>query len=543
MSEVTPSYRLKQSPNLHDIPLLSVADPKVIAEILMYELAHGETEVLNNLAKLLEYNRNEAGKNITAIVATATLPVNRQPNYLFDEKNFAEKILSHLSPDQINQLKTYNTENLQNPVPDKETILIREVFGAPEILKDGEGNSFLANFLTLGKSFAAANTPLQTPQAKPNLEAVEGSSLALCMLSMCLKRKFMPLVRHDSSHLQSGYGTTVKGEIYNQTHDFAANTLAQYGVVPTIPEQRLNRRVIYSFYGLPQKLEGLQRDWQEFSLDALETWREFLVENPEYADKWELSPFLDQNMRMIKPDGTPIISDQTGEQQIPIIDYTDLSVLRHLQDKLENLLTDEEIYASQPYSDIYADLLRSIELLSLEYIFRDGAEPVLVNGIYDSCATQRNIRFGETKLIPHLAALSSKDKTQAYDQEDLLIEKMRKQRQDQNKWQGYFVECGQDYNEKIWVTDRAPCLHVLHPEALTIYRVVLPLDVVMSADTCGSFFGGSGYLVDPKEVQIDSVLTQRNEDRIPKIGRDKNTEQHNICNYISYPPEITAELG
>ena len=330
-------------------------------------------------------------------------------------------------------------------------------------------------------------------------------------------------MRHDGSHISTGFGTTVIGEIHNQTYDFAANALAQYGVFPNMDEQYLNRRVIYSFYGLPPKLEGLQRDWKEFQLQALETWRMFLVENPAYAEKWELNGFLDSNMRMVKSDGSPIISEQTGEQQIPVIDYTDLAVLRHLEKKLMGSLTDAEVQASMPYDLLYKHMMQSTELLSMEYILRDGAQPVLVNGIYDACATHKNVRYGD-RNSPQLDHLTSSEPSKAFERECVAMNRQRSRGKDFGEWYGYLVDCGQDRDNKMWVTEKGPWLTFLYPNALTVYRVSLPLSILEQVEIKSSFFGGSGYLADCREMRIESVLSIRDEKKIPRIESENTTD-------------------
>ena len=505
--------------SLHIVTCLAIADPKTVAQNFVYEMYHGQTETIKAFSQLLEFNRNEAGQNITAIVATATLPVNRQTNYLFNECDLIRDVCQYLSSDQIDQLQEHNIQNLANPEPNDEISLSREVFGAPDIIQLNEGNSFFAHFLREGRQFAS-ETSLQIPDTKPIIKPVKGAHMGLLMLSMCLKKGFLPLMRHDGSHIISGFSTTVKGEIYNQTYDLAVNSLAQYGVVPTMQEQRLNRRVIYSFFGLPAKLQELQRDPDDFVADALEIWREFLLENPEYADKWGLSGFLDSEMRMIKPDGTPIISAQTGKQQIPVIDYTDLAVLRHLEKKLESILTDAEVYGSMPYDKLYRHMLESLELLSIEHILRDGGKPVLVNDMYDACATNKGVRFGEFKKAPELISLSSDKPYQTYEEEDFHMRLKRSLSNDNDQWYGYFIDVGQDHDRRMWVSEKAPCIHVLYPESITIHRVTLPREAVLNADKCMTFSGGSAYLVDCAEMKIDSTLAVRNEKSIPQIGND-----------------------
>lgn len=298
----------KNKRQLNLVARLAIADPKTVAEALLYEVKHGETEVMTSLAKLLEANRNEAGKNVSAVVATATLLVNQQPNYLFDETDLAQSILSHLSLEQIDALYSYNCKNLCNPEAEKDLISIREIFGTTGWEVPNEGNTLLANFLRDGRQFAAPND-LKAPDQKPEITSVQGANIGLLMLSMCLELGYLPLMRHDGSHILSGFNAvSAEGEIHNQTYDLASNALAQYGVLPTLREQRLNRTVIYSFYGIPEQLGGLKRDWRDFVNQSLETWRQFFMENPGHLEKWGLKGLVDDNMRMVKADGSPLIS-------------------------------------------------------------------------------------------------------------------------------------------------------------------------------------------------------------------------------------------
>lgn len=509
---------------LHIVAQLIVADPKVIAETLIYEAHHHETDILNALIKLLECNRNEEGQNISAVVATATLPVNRQPYYLFRESDFAQAVLSHLSREQIDTLLQYNLENFVNTSPSRELSLIREVFGTPEIIKPNEGNSLLAHFLRLGLPFSST-TKLDIPPQKPVIETISPPNLAVLTLSMCLKQDFLPLMRHDGSHIHSGHNTTVTGEIYNQTYDLSVNALAQYGVVPTLEEQMLNRSVIYSFYGLPQEIKGLKRDWKEYVSEALEIWRTFLIEHPDYVEKWELSPFVDGNMRMVKSDGTPIISEQTGEQQIPVIDYTDLAVLKYLREKLINIISESELLSAMPYKDLYYDQLKVIDLLSIEHILRDGTPFILVNGMYDACATYKSVFYQASKPL-ELQSLSSKDPATAYDSETVSMRKKRSMQKDTGTWHGYLVDCGQDGRGDFWVTEMPPCLYVLHEDAVTIHRVSVPISSIEAASYTARLFDGTAYLVSPNVITVESQLSTRDERKIPVLSPKTSHQQH-----------------
>lgn len=514
---------LELKPNeLHIVARLAVADPQVIAETLVYEQINGQVEVLEALSKLLECNRNEAGKNISAVVATATLPVNRQESYLFNEEYFIARVCQYLSVPQIEQLLQYNTQNLNNPEPCDEIKLVREVFGKPEIIKTGEGNSFLAYFLRIGKAFASEHGS-QISSAKPVIDAVTAPNLGVCMLSMCLKQGFLPLMRHDGSHIVSGFNTSVQGEIFNQTYDFGVNALAQYGVVPTVYEQYLNRRAIYSFCGLPEQLQdSFQRDWKDYVDASLEVWRLFLLRHPEYVEKWGFSDFLDENMRMVKPDGSPIISEQTGEQQIPVIDYTDVAVLRELEDELLMLLTDEEVTAPMPYDLLYTHILDSLEALAQEHILRDGAPRCFVNGLYDACGTNSSAAFVEREQEPSLDDLSDFEPCKIYNDEKLRMQTKRSFNRKNGLWSGYFVDCGPLQDQGVWVTENSPCLHVLYPNAITIYRVTLPLSLIEESLGARTFFGSAAFLVDSKEMVIDSTLSLRDESKIPVLEKKRD---------------------
>tara|TARA_B100001989_G_C24549255_1_gene473157 strand:- start:3375 stop:4997 length:1623 start_codon:yes stop_codon:yes gene_type:complete len=515
-------YQISKHNHLHIVPRIAVADSKAVAQCLIYEMSNDETEIIEALAQLLDMNRNEIGKNISAIVATATLPVNRQENYIFDEHEFAQKILSHLSQNQLDALQEYNTAKLENKTPDSDTLLIRETFGTPELLKTNEGNSYLANFLRTGQVYAQ-QTDLEIPSEKPELTEIESTNLALCTISMCLRKKFMPLMRHDGSHIHSGYNTSVSGEIYNQTYDLASNSLAQYGVIPNMREQILNRKVICSFFGLPPKLQNLTRDWQEYQKQALEIWRDFLEEQPQYAEAWGLENFLDHNMKMVKADGTPIISLQTGEQQIPVIDYTDIAVLNYLEQRLDEILSDEEVFAQIPYQDIYHDMLISLELLSMEFIRRDGKPFQFKNGIYDACATFKDVAYNKIDAPIVLQSLSSPHFCETYDTENIDMKKKRNNALDNNQWCGYMVDLEDSAETNLWVTEQAPCLHVLYPDSVTIHRVTLPLEAIQQCESTRGIFGGSGYLVPQNVVQINSQLCIRNHDKIPDLKIKKGS--------------------
>lgn len=512
---------LAMDSHLHLAARLAIADPKVIAQALLYEMAHGETETFEALAKLLEANRNEGGKNLSSVVATANHEVNKVENYLFNENDLARQIFEHCSASQIAQLQEYNTARLQNFEPSKEIALIREIYGHPDILKPGEGNSYLRHFLEQGKSFAGEGM-LPIPESKPEIKAIRTASMPVCMLSFCLEQGYLPLRRHDGSHVNSGCnGYSTRGEIYNQSHDLSQNSLAQYGVVPNLLEQMRNRKIICSFEGLPETL-GKVRDWRRYVNDALETWRLFLLEHPEYVEKWKLTPFVDEHMRMIKPDGSPIISSQTHEQQIPVIDYTDLAVIRHLGKKLDRLLTDDEVYHEMPYADLYWQSLMSIDLLAQEYIMRDGQPFVMVNGMLDTNATYKDASYGDFEGMPELKDLSSNKSALAYEVEALKMQHRRQMLACEEKWCGYLVELGQDQDKRMWVSDKPPALSILYPHALTVHRVTLPKANIDQAKARQVSYTGQMYLVDPEGLQIDSSLSTRDETLIPRL------EQRNV---------------
>jgi len=519
---------LEEDNRLHIVAKLAIADPKVIAQNLLYESEHGEKEILEALGKLLEANRNESGKNVASYVTTANHEVNKVPNYILDEREFAQQICSHLSQEQIEGLLKYNTAMLQNPEPRKEIKLIREVFGPSDIEKPGEGNSYLKALLEKGKEFAAIE-PLPVPEAKPEIKPVKGSNMAVCMLSMCLKQGFLPLRKHDGSHVNSGFNNTVIGEIYNASHDMAQSSIAQYRVVPTLKEQMLNRKVIYSFEGLPQKIKGLKREWRGFVADAVETWRQFLLEHPEYIEKWKLSGLVDKDMRMVKPDGSFIPSTQTKEAQIPGIDYADLAVLHNLSKKVDKMLTDEEVYSAQPYDLLYSQALHSVDLLALEYIMRDGKPEVMLNGMLDSNATYKDVRYGQFHGRPELSDLSDPTVKTSFEKETAAMEKSRAAMAEEGKWSGYMVDLGQDRSHKMWVTDKPPELSLIYPGALTVYRVTVPKENIDKAQTsvgCApdrmTIFDGDACLVDSKAIHVESALSKRDESRIPCIESKKS---------------------
>jgi hypothetical protein len=151
----------------------------------------------------------------------------------------------------------------------------------------------------------------------------------------------------------------------------------------------------------------------------------------------------------------------------------------------------------------------------------------MVNGMLDTSATYRDVKYGNFIGRAELSDLTDKSAHEKFEREIKTTEHKRQEVASKKQWFGYLIEMGQDKDKKMWVIDVPPAIAITSPDAITVKRVTVPKEEIEQAESSMKskmhIMGGMAYLVDPDSISVESTLSKRDSSKIHTIAKPSRT--------------------